>query len=926
MTRRLRRGLHLEAAAAVGGPQGTGNGERRTGARTSPPVPRSLTPVPSVVDGIASLVETNLVTREIGAEGDATGASRFRMLETIREFAAERLAASDEAIAVRDAHAAWMLALTEEASSRIAPRLKTPEATVWLRRLTAEHDNLRAALSWLEATGRWDDLLRLATAAVHFWELRLHPREGADWLERSLKPTRTADAPLDLRARATSGLGMLLLRLGDYASAEANLEQARMTCLRLGDGDGAAFAQRMLAASAEFQGKEELAAARQAAALDLYRAAGDPIGISAALDDLADGAFRRGDYDEAWRLAEESVTSARAGGSQARLVCALATEGEAATARRDLDLAVAALREGLSLAREMGFDFAILDALAGLAAVAAAAGSAEQAARLLGAASALADARGLTTMPHHALFRQTRTAVQTALGEAAYAAAYATGRALSLDEAIAEGLAVAAGEEAGASAGARLGPPLAPADPHGLTPREREVLRLLAAGHSNREISRRPVHQPQDGQGPHRPHLRQARAGLPRRRGRVCPSAWTRLSRSTEARRPTPMLRPLPVVPSPFPGDVGRRPQRTSASRRSRRPPRRINLGPMRTGLEQRQSEPARPRPGRPGGDGAVDPDCFEAPRARPRRPHPTRRRARPAVGGGRWPWPPSASPARRPWGCAAARPLGGAATHAGLPARLGGDQRRRAGLADALRPGDRPFVDCCADAELGRRRLRSRQRRLRRPDGPAPDHDRPPDPTPSDTPADAPTTRPRRRRPDKVRGPTAPAGPDNTPAEGAGPTRPRPPTPRADAPRPACTRPRAPPTPRLHMHEARMHQQQCARHGACPGAVRPKLQSLRECTCNLDLDGCLSSDPSPTSAARAPCRLRHAARVIPAIKQTAGRPHPARVLRLASPRPSPKSMTHSLHGGCSGIEGTRLTRGVRAFPGGAGVPAARGG
>jgi non-specific serine/threonine protein kinase len=416
----------------------------------------------------------SLLTRENSVDADAMVEPRYQMLETVREFAVERLAARDDADIVRDAHANWMIALTEQASAHFVPRFRSPEAALWLRRLASEHENLRSALAWMEVRGRWDALLRLAVAAIYFWEHRLLLREGWTWLERALKPERAVNAPPHLRASATSGLGLLLLRFGDYAAAEANLEEARVTFIGLGDENGAAFAQRMLAACAEYQGQEELAAARQLAALQLYRSTGDLLGISAALDDLADGAYRRGDYDEAWRLANESVTTARMGESPARLIGALATAGESATARGDLAQATTLLREGLLLAQDMGFDLGIFNTIIGLAAVATGAGAAELGANLLGAATALADIRGLTAFPHHALLRHTRSSLKEQLGEAAFVAAWEAGRALTPEQAVAAALAAEWETTATPS--------------EALSPREREIFRLLAAGQTNRAI------------------------------------------------------------------------------------------------------------------------------------------------------------------------------------------------------------------------------------------------------------------------------------------------------------------------------------------------------------------------------------------------------------------------------------------------------
>jgi len=416
----------------------------------------------SILDTLASLCDKSLLQRVAGPNG----ADRFSMLETIHEFASEQLALSGEEDSTRDAHAAWVLALTEEASPRIAPTLRTPDAAAWLARLAAEHDNIRAALAWLEVSGNGLDLLRLAAAAASLWELHLQSREGREWLERALDPARGGDAPLELRARAERGLGRLALNLGDYDTAEAVLEEARAAFLNLENQAQAAVTLRLLGAVAEYRGDEGAAAARNSAALALFRAIGDTVGIAGSLDDLADGAFRRGDFQEAVRLAEESVAAARAGGSPIRLASSLDSLAEATAARGEMARAAAALRESMHLARELGYDLGILDAIAGCADLAARIGAAEGAARLLGAVAAQVDARGLAKVPHHALFRASLDGARLALGEAAFATAFAAGQRLSVAQASSEALDLATIADDAAPAGSAL-PPRAPGTKRG---------------------------------------------------------------------------------------------------------------------------------------------------------------------------------------------------------------------------------------------------------------------------------------------------------------------------------------------------------------------------------------------------------------------------------------------------------------------------
>jgi predicted ATPase/DNA-binding CsgD family transcriptional regulator len=471
-------GCTLEGAEAVC--QGTGNGEQGTGdddARA--PVPRSLTPVPSsVLDLLASLIEASLVRFEPAAPGGP----RYLLLETIREFAAERLAESDEAAAVRDAHAAFVVALAEQAK----PALETPAAAAWVARLEAEHGNVLAALGWLEGTGRWHDLLRLAYAMVNFWGTSLRLREARPWLERALDPARSAAAPPSLRAGAARQLGWIALYLGDTATAEAWLEEALAIRRQLGDDLGVAHTLTVLGRVAEHRGDDAGAQARYADALAGFRAVGHLPGIAWSLDVQADAAYRRGDIGAAARLAGEAEAMARESGHQNQLADALIAVGQAAAARAEWAPAVAALREALGLGRALGNRIACADALAGLAEVAMAAGEAERAARLLGAAEELTEAGGLARAACIDLHNRAFAAVRGALPGPGFAAARAAGRALGLEEAVAEGLAVEPAEAA-----RRAPHPPVPAGEAAiaLTAREREVLPMLVAGKTDREIA-----------------------------------------------------------------------------------------------------------------------------------------------------------------------------------------------------------------------------------------------------------------------------------------------------------------------------------------------------------------------------------------------------------------------------------------------------
>lgn len=462
-------GFDLEAADALS--------TAETGSGTS----SDMNPFdPSVLRRIATLVQQSLV-RSIEAPDDDAGARspRFMMLETIREFAAERLAISGEEPMVRHAHAAWFLRLAETAS----PELTRTTAHLWFDRLDADHANLREALAWLAESGYWLDCLRLATALGRFWEHRGHLIEGRDWLKRTLDPSRTADAPLELRAMASSQLGFIALRLGDYDRAEACGVAACDAWRRLRDPARLAQAVYILGAVSEYRGDDALAKARYEQSLAAYREAGYTPGIAVILENLGDVAYRGGDYARALALAEEAAANSRDSLDAGAIATPLVGVGQAAIALADGERAVAALRESLSLSRKAGFGIGVADALAGFANVAVHAGDPDRAARLLGAVETMLAELGSPRVLHHAMHERTLAAARTTTRESAFAAAFAAGRALSTEQAVAEAL------DLGISATYLPDRPAARVPPPRLTRRESQVLQLLATGLTDPQIA-----------------------------------------------------------------------------------------------------------------------------------------------------------------------------------------------------------------------------------------------------------------------------------------------------------------------------------------------------------------------------------------------------------------------------------------------------
>jgi tetratricopeptide (TPR) repeat protein len=432
-----------------------------------------------VLDGLGSLVDNSLLRQDHPEDSEA----RFALLETIREYAVERLAAAGEGDALRRRHADYYLALAEEA----APRLSGPEQITWLERLEAEQDNLRAALAWSQAEPEDAEVgLRLATALYRFWHVRGSLIEGREWLRQVLardagRQASDAARTGPLRARALNGAGVLaraqgsytaarsvfeeslaLLReardrwgtanalhnlgsvalyQGEYGRATALLEESLAIWRELEDRWGIATALHFLAQATHYQGDHRRADALGEESLALFRGIGDVRGIAMALRNLASVAYARCDDDRAARLYDECLPLYR--DLRDTWSIALARHGMADVARRrgDYDRAAALYRESLLLRQERGDQRGAAECLEGLASLAAAQEQPTRAAHLFGAAEALRAAIGapLPTRDRE-LYEGYMATVRTGSGETAFAAAWATGQAMSVEQAIAYAL------------------------------------------------------------------------------------------------------------------------------------------------------------------------------------------------------------------------------------------------------------------------------------------------------------------------------------------------------------------------------------------------------------------------------------------------------------------------------------------------------
>ncbi len=381
-----------------------------------------------VLDVLTSLVDKSLVVTE-----EKDGATRYSMLETIRQYALDRLQESDDGDAWQDRHLAHFLDLAEEAESGLVGA----DQKEWHNLLETEHDNLRAALRHsLTMTGDSGCGLRLAGALWRFWEGRGHLTEGRAWLF-GLLATAPTDSGGSERAKALNAAGLLAFRQGDYPSARALYEESLAIYRELGDRRGIAHSLNNLGNVACEQGDYPSARALFEESLAIYRELGDRRGIAISLGNLGNVAYDQGDYPSARALYEESLAIHREMGDRWGIAASLNNLGNVACDQGDYPSARALHEESLAIRRELGDQRGIAQSLEGLAPVAAALAEPHRAARIWGAAERLREEIGAPLPPNERprYERQVATA-RAALGSETFAAAWAEGRAMSMEQAI----------------------------------------------------------------------------------------------------------------------------------------------------------------------------------------------------------------------------------------------------------------------------------------------------------------------------------------------------------------------------------------------------------------------------------------------------------------------------------------------------------
>jgi predicted ATPase/class 3 adenylate cyclase/Tfp pilus assembly protein PilF len=327
----------------------------------------------AILDLVISLAEKSLAAADTG-----DGAPRYRMLETVRQYARERLHEAGDGEPLRRRHRDYFLELAEDANAR----LSGPEQAAWLRRLEVEHENLRAALEWSAVDDDPAPGFRLCAAMQRFWSTRGHLNEGREWCARCLDRAG-AGAPTHERAQALAGAGALAMEQGEYATARALLEAGLSIMRTLGDRRGTASSLASLGGIAREQGDYERARALYEESLAIRRESGDRSGIATSLNSLGLVARELGDYAAAKRLYEESLAIDRELGDRRSIAVSLNNLGLMACDLDEIATARVLLEESLAIRRELGDRRGIASSLNNLGDVAREQGDCATAARLL---------------------------------------------------------------------------------------------------------------------------------------------------------------------------------------------------------------------------------------------------------------------------------------------------------------------------------------------------------------------------------------------------------------------------------------------------------------------------------------------------------------------------------------------------------------
>jgi predicted ATPase/DNA-binding CsgD family transcriptional regulator len=481
----------------------------------------------AVLTGLEVLIDKNLLYR---LEQEEYEEPRLAMLETVREYAREKLQQSGEEAALQARHALYIMRLAEEAE----PHLTGSKQKEWLETLEGEYDNIRTALRWAtEAKRNADEAieaieigLRTAAAMWRLWLVKGYFTEGREEIQRLVTAATPIDASREGRAKALNGAGAIAFRQGEYTPARLLAEDALILSREVGDTRSISDALNTLGSAAYGQGDYPAARSYFEQSLALKRELGDEVGVSNALGNLGVIAYTQEEYATARSLLEQSLALKRELGDKVGIAMAVSNLGlvaymersysaarsfyeESLEVRNELgdkwgkaislnNLGLVAYMEGdyrtayslctesLALKREVGDKGGIATSLAALGEIAVATGQPHMGSRLLGASDALLESIGASAEPGVRIsYERGVASARAQLGEEAFEQAKRVGRAMTLEEALelaSQPFDIVAGSQTKQTK-----------YPGGLTSRETEVTAFVAQGLSNEDIAGRLV-------------------------------------------------------------------------------------------------------------------------------------------------------------------------------------------------------------------------------------------------------------------------------------------------------------------------------------------------------------------------------------------------------------------------------------------------
>ena len=427
-----------------------------------------------IYESLGSLVDQSLLERLPSVDGEPT----FGMLQTIRDFGLEQLRSSEDSDEVSIRHARYFLASAETA----ARHLTGPDQARWLNDIELVLDDHREAMSFVGNSSEAEMHLRLATALWRFGYTRGHLSEARAWLQGALKHYRE---PTQLRAEALNAEGLLASLQGDTRAAIPAHEEAMELSRTLGDRRGIAVALNGLGDASAVDGHLDAAYEHYQAALHIFREIGDTRGTAGALTNLGNLHWDKRELDQAVMLHEEALPLYEAIDDRRGIAWSVTNLGTLAVEQRNHAAGAPYLKDALALYRELSDPSGIVTALEGIAEIASAVTNPAVEATLYAAAHAVRERIGTpVAVSSREQYEDEIGRTRQLLGDS-FERVWAVGKAMTIDEAIVIALDFL---DSPSSRGPDTSAP-ATASPHGLSRREVEVVRLVAAGRTNAEIS-----------------------------------------------------------------------------------------------------------------------------------------------------------------------------------------------------------------------------------------------------------------------------------------------------------------------------------------------------------------------------------------------------------------------------------------------------